>query len=156
MEILNEKPHNFQEIINSIKAFLIKKWIGWQLDRDIKKIPSRVEKTIFYWIKKELIQEEGDYYYLTDKGRLIFFNTQERKSHFYWAKPLTTPKISTMIFFSGFLVLCWLKIVSYMFTNNLILLADGFGSIFGVLTIIIINIAPKIKYDMIIIRTEEA
>lgn len=153
LTILNDKPHNFQQIIDSIKPLLIEKWSTWQLVRDVKKIPYRVEKTISYLIDKELIREEGNYYYLTDKGRLKAKKTRKRKSHFGWVKPLTNPKISVIVFLSGYLVLWWLKVVGYIFTDNLILLADSFSSVFGVLTIIMISIAPKIKYELIVIRS---
>ena len=153
LEILNENPHTFQEIVDSLKPLLIEKWSTWQLDRDIKNIPDRVEKTIAILIEKELVQEQDNYYHLTDKGRFQSNKTQEKKIHFSWAKPVTSIAISTVVFFSGYIVLWWLKVVGYMFTENLILLADGFSSIFGVVTIIVIGMAARIKYDKIVIRT---
>ncbi|MFX1516412.1 MAG: cation diffusion facilitator family transporter [Promethearchaeota archaeon] len=152
MEILNEKSITFEEITVSIKPLLIEKWSTWQLDRDVSKIPDRVEKTLSYLLERELIQEQDKIYSLTDKGRLNAAKIHNRKDHSRWTKPITLPKISAIIFFSGYVVLWGLKVGGYIFTDNLILLADSFSSSFGVVTIIVISIAPKIRYDKIIIR----
>ncbi|MFW9904133.1 MAG: cation diffusion facilitator family transporter [Candidatus Thorarchaeota archaeon] len=151
LEILNEKPRTFEEIIVSIKPLLMNKWSKWQLGRYIKGIPNRVEKVILYLIEGKLIEEEDNIYHLTDKGRLKVEKTQDRNDYFKWVKPLAHPNISAIIFFSGYVILWWLKIEGYIFTDNLILLADSFSSSFGVLTIIVISVAPKIRYDKIII-----
>lgn len=152
LEILNDNPCNIQEIINSIKPLLINKWSGWQLDRDFQKIPARVEKAISYLREKELIYTESDYYSLTDKGRQMVNKALEKQIVAPWTRPLMTPKISTIVFFLGYMVLWLLKIVGYLLSGNLIFLADGFSSMFGVLTIIMINAAPRINYDTVMIR----
>ncbi|MFX1507934.1 MAG: hypothetical protein ACFFDC_17745, partial [Promethearchaeota archaeon] len=153
MEILNEKSLTFGEITISIKPLLIEKWSTWQLDRDVKKIPDRVEKTLSYLLERELIREQDKIYSLTDKGRLKIVKIQYRKDYFKWTKPITLPKISAIIFFSGYVALWWLKVGGYIFTDNLILLVDSFSSSFGVVTIIVISIAPRLKYVKFFIRT---
>ncbi len=145
LEFLNQNPNDFE----SITDFVSKK----VRRRHSHDIPFKVEKALLYLKEHDLVKERDSFFHLTEKYKLKSKQSQERKHRYtIWAKAITNPKLSFLVFILGYLGLWLLKVIGYIHTGNLIFLADGFSSVFGVLTIILISVAFRIKSDTIIIR----
>ena len=145
LDFLYEKPND----LKNINDFVSKK--GRR--RHSHDIPSKVDKALEYLKEHDLVKEIDNLFCLTESGNLKIKQSQERRHRYTsWAKAVTNPKLSLIFFVLGYLGLYLLKLFGYIHTGNLIFLADGFSSVFGVLTIFILSVAFRIKHDTIIIR----
>ncbi len=145
LEFLNQKPNDLESITDYVSKT--------RRRRHSHDIPSRVEKALVYLKEHGLVKERDKFFYITEEGKIKSNQSQERKRHYTaWVQAITNPKISFLVFVLGYLGLWLLKVIGYIHTGNLIFLTDGFSSVFGVLTIILLSVAFRIKYDTIIIR----
>ncbi len=144
LEFLGQKSHDFDSIRD---FFLLNK------QRYFHNVDLRVEKALLYLKEDELVTNKDYMYYLTEKGKskvdLSHKRTQRYKS---WTRGLANCRLSFFILLTGSLVLWLVKIIGYIHTGNLIFFSDSFSSIFGILTIAVVNFAIKVKHETILIR----